>query len=54
MRLVSDSLVAEERREYFRKWRAANRDKTKLHRENYWRRRAQKKFDEQEVQNDGK
>lgn len=43
-----DELAAEEKREYFRKWRAANKDKTKRHNENYWRKRAEQKLREQQ------
>ena len=33
-------LAAQERKEYFRTWRAANKEKTAKHRRNYWERRA--------------
>ena len=42
-----DEQVKAERREYQRKWRAANPDKTKKHQEDYWRRRAERKLAEQ-------
>jgi hypothetical protein len=43
------SEIAEnERRKYFRAWRAANPDKTRRHRENYWINRAKKILAEQE------
>jgi len=39
-----EELAKEERRAYFRKWRAENKDKVKKHNANYWRRRAEKRF----------
>lgn len=35
-----EELAAKERREYFRAWRAANKDKTAQHRRIYWEKRA--------------
>jgi hypothetical protein len=40
--------AAEERREYMRKWRAANKDKVKKHTDDYWKRRAEMKLAKQE------
>jgi hypothetical protein len=37
-----DNLAREERRKYFRAWRAANPEKTRQHRENYWLNRARR------------
>lgn len=45
-----DELAAEERREYFRKWRAANKDKVAKHNANYWRKKAEQKLQEQQIQ----
>jgi hypothetical protein len=39
-----------ERLEYFKQWRAANKDKVKKHNQDYWRKRAEKKL--REGQND--
>lgn len=36
-------LAAEERREYFRQWRAKNKDKVRENNRRYWERRAEKK-----------
>jgi hypothetical protein len=33
-------LVKEVRKEYFRSWRAANKDKVKQHNQNYWKKKA--------------
>jgi len=41
-----DLLVVETCREYFRKWRAANKDRVKNHNENYWRKKAEQKLNE--------
>ena len=42
--------AAEERREYFRQWRAKNKDKVRENNRRYWERRAEKKAQaEQEV-----
>ena len=46
MKTQIDETIAEERREYFRKWRAANKEKVKKHNADYWRRRAEKKLAE--------
>lgn len=32
--------AAEVRKEYFREWRAKNKDKVKKHNQNYWERKA--------------
>jgi uncharacterized short protein YbdD (DUF466 family) len=48
--MVKDQLedqINEERRAYFRAWRAANPDKTRKHRQNYWRKRTERKLKEQ-------
>jgi hypothetical protein len=44
-----DELAKKERAEYFRKWRAANKDKVKKHAEDYWKRRAAQKLKEGEA-----
>jgi len=41
---VIDELARKERLEYFRKWRAANKDKVRKHNEDYWRRKAEQKL----------
>ena len=35
-----EKLIAQEKREYFKQWRAANKEKTAQHRHNYWMKRA--------------
>lgn len=40
--------AAEERREYFRQWRAKNKDKVRENNRRYWERRAEKKAAEAE------
>ena len=50
-----EDLAAQERKEYFRAWRAANKDKTARHRQKYWEKRALAKLtaeNKQEVQHD--
>ena len=47
----NDVMIAQERRDYMKSWRAANKDKVKKHNANYWRRRVEKKLAEQENQN---
>lgn len=42
-----DELAKIERKTYFKEWRAANPEKTKQHRENYWRKRAAQKLTEE-------
>ena len=42
-----EQLATEERREYFKKWRAENKDKVKKHSAAYWKRRAEKRLNEQ-------
>ena len=40
-----EELAAQERKEYFRAWRAANKEKTAAHRRAYWEKRALAKLD---------
>ena len=40
-----EELAAQERKEYFRAWRAANKQKTAQHRKNYWEKRALAKME---------
>ena len=40
-----EEAVKEERRTYFREWRAKNPEKVKRYNEGYWRRRAQRNAD---------
>ena len=35
-----EELATQERKEYFKAWRAANKEKTAKHRRNYWEKRA--------------
>lgn len=39
-----ETLTKEARREYYRKWRSANKDKEKQYRDRYWEKRAMKKM----------
>ena len=41
-----DDLAVQERREYQRKWRAANKEKVRKHNADYWKNRAAKKLAE--------
>ncbi len=41
--MTMDEKAREERREYFRQWRAKNRDKVKENNRRYWVRRAAKR-----------
>lgn len=41
---TTEEVAATIRREYYRKWRAANKDKVRQHNENYWRRKAEKQL----------
>lgn len=41
-----EEMARSERREYFRKWRAANPDKVKKHNEDYWKKKAEQKLKE--------
>lgn len=47
-----EELAQRERKEYYKQWRANNRDKIKKHRENYWRKRALQRMQNEEVKND--
>jgi hypothetical protein len=38
--LTVKELAAQERKEYFRAWRAANKEKTAEHRRRYWEKKA--------------
>ena len=37
-----EALVMEERKAYFKAWRAKNKDKVKMHNQNYWMNRVRK------------
>lgn len=41
-----EELVRQERLEYFRNWRARNKDKVKQHNKNYWEKRVKKKIED--------
>ena len=43
-----DELAKEERLAYYKAWRAANPDKVKRQNKNYWRKRAERKLNEQQ------
>lgn len=47
-----DELVKKERREYYRKWRAENKDKVRENNARYWKKRALKKLEEQDGSTD--
>lgn len=42
-----NELVKKERREYYRKWRAENKDKVRENNARYWKKRALKKLETQ-------
>jgi hypothetical protein len=44
--MTLEQLVIEERKAYYREWRAANKDKVKKHNATYWEKRALKKLEE--------
>ena len=46
--ITLEERAAEERREYFRQWRAKNKDKVRENNRRYWERRAAKKAAEAE------
>ena len=48
MKKKIEELAAEERREYFRQWRLANKEKVKKHSSDYWKRKAARKLAKQE------
>ncbi|MCL2579350.1 MAG: hypothetical protein FWE32_04900 [Oscillospiraceae bacterium] len=41
--------IESERREYFRSWRANSHDKVRQHNKAYWRKRAERKLQEQQT-----
>lgn len=41
-----EEMAKEERREYQRRWRSANREKTKKHQNDYWKRKAMQKIED--------
>lgn len=48
-------IIRQEKKEYFKAWRAANKDKVAGYNRNYWQKRAQAKLDKQkEAAADGK
>lgn len=44
-----DEIICQERRKYFRQWRANNKDKVKKNNENYWRKKALQRIAEQKT-----
>jgi len=46
-----EELALEERREYFRQWRANNKDKVKKHNAAYWEKRAKRRLEEKRDSN---
>lgn len=44
-----DQLALEARREYYRDWRAANKDKVKQYNRSYWERKAQERKNRQNL-----
>ena len=47
-----EELALEERRAYFREWRANNKDKVKKHNATYWEKRAKRRLAEKEDSNE--
>ena len=45
-----ERLAAEERKAYFKAWRAANKEKTAQHRRTYWEKRALAKLPSEQTQ----
>lgn len=43
-----EEIARQERLEYFRQWRANNKDKVKQHNKNYWLRKAEQRLMENE------
>ena len=41
-----EKMARQKRLEYFRQWRAANKDKARKHNENYWKKQAEMKMRE--------
>ncbi|MDQ5983891.1 MAG: hypothetical protein RUMPE_00920 [Eubacteriales bacterium SKADARSKE-1] len=44
---IIEKAIAELRAEYFRQWRAKNKDKVKKHNQNYWRKKAEQRLKEE-------
>lgn len=44
-----DNLIKEERKTYYKDWRSKNKDKIKEQNARYWKKRAEKKLKEKEV-----
>lgn len=44
-----EELARAERLEYFRKWRAANKDKVRESNRKYWQRKAEKRLQEEQA-----
>lgn len=47
-----EELALEERRAYFREWRANNKDKVKKHNAAYWEKRAKRRLEEKRDSNE--
>lgn len=42
-----EQLMVEERRAYFKEWRKNNKERVKQHNQNYWKRRVEKRLQEE-------
>lgn len=49
-----EELALEERREYFREWRANNKERVKKHNATYWAKRAKRRLEEKRQMQEGK
>jgi len=45
---ITEELIIQTRKEYFKQWRAKNKDKVKKNNQNYWKRKAEQKLKESE------
>lgn len=43
-----EELIVQERKAYFKEWRAKNKDKVRKNNQNYWKKRVEKRLKESE------
>ena len=47
-----EEMMLEERREYYRKWRAANKDKVRRNNQNFWKRKVLQRLEQEAAESE--
>lgn len=51
--MTLEQMASEERKAYYKRWRAANKEKVKKHNEAYWKKRVMKKQENRKPEGGG-